>query len=231
MHHERPRVILRRLLIGALVALTPLMPAGAAPGTLPAFDRLQGMWDGIQDYSMTIDSHEVLGDQSAENEMRYMFKRPDHARLDIIGGHRSGSTIVWQGGNAVLAYWRRLALFKMHGDARDKNLTSLRGNGILGANMGDVIACFSANRELLREHDGPDVDGKPTDEIELPYQNVSCPDDPPVDRGTITLDVIDLDKQTGLALMRRRYQGEQVVERWDLSDYKINSGLGDDDLR
>jgi hypothetical protein len=207
------------------------MPVGAAPGTLPAFDRLQNMWVGIEDYSMTIDSHEVLGDQSAENLLHYAYKRPDHARLDIVGGNRSGSTIVWQGGEKVLAYWRRLSLFKLHGDARDKNLTSLRGNGILGANMGDVIACFAANRDLLREHDGPDIDGKATDEIELPYQNVSCPDDPPSDRGVVTLDVLDLDKQTGLALTRRRYQGDQVVERWDLSDYRINTGLGDQDLR
>jgi hypothetical protein len=31
--------------------------------------------------------------------------------------------------------------------------------------------------------------------------------------------------------MRERYAGSLVVERWELTGYKINSGLDDSDLR
>jgi hypothetical protein len=224
-------VTAHRCLAGALALCLLLTPAGAPAAPASSFERLEALWSGIQDYSMTIDAHEVLGDQSAENELHFAFKRPDHARLDILTGLRSGSTIVWGGGDRVTAYMRLFSFFKMHGDARQKDLTSLRGNGILNPNMGDVIACFAAYRDQLREHDGPEIAGKPTDEIELPYRGVECPDDPPADRGTVTLDVLDVDRQSGLVITRKRYEGDAVVERWDMADWRINAGLSDRDLR
>jgi outer membrane lipoprotein-sorting protein len=224
-------VILRPVLLGAFLVLALVPPAGAVTSSLPAFDRLAATWDGIQDYTVTIEAHEVLGDESAESELHYAFRRPDHARLDVLRGLRSGSTMVWDGGDRVTAYKRGLSFFKMHGDVRDKNLTSLRGNGILNPNIGDVLACFAANKDQLREHEGPEIDGKPTDEIELPYRDVICPDDPPADRGAVTLDVVDVDRDSGLAVMRKRFVGDLVVERWELRDYQINSGLSDRDLR
>ena len=59
---------------------------------------------------------------------------------------------------------------------------------------------------------------------------MSCPDDPVSDKG-VTLDVLDVSKKTGLILMRRRYEGDQVVERWQLKDYKIDPGPGQAALR
>ena len=64
----------------------------------------------------------------------------------------------------------------------------------------------------------------------LPYLDVTCPDDSPSDRG-VTLDVLDVSRRTGLIMERRRYEGETVVERWELKDYRIDSGLSDADLR
>jgi hypothetical protein len=90
--------------------------------------------------------------------------------------------------------------------------------------MGDVLACFGQHRGELIERDGPPIDGEPTDELALPYADVTCPDDPATDR-EITLDVLDVSKRTGLVLMRKRYAGDAVVERWELKDYRIDSPL------
>ena len=60
---------------------------------------------------------------------------------------------------------------------------------------------------------------------------MECPDDPPADRGTVTLDVLDVDRQSGLVITRKRYEGDAVVERWDMADWRINAGLSDRDLR
>ncbi len=220
-----------RLIAGTFLALALASPAGAVAGAVPAFDRLQAFWAGIQDYSMTIDAHEVLGDASGEAELHYAFKRPDHARLDVIRGAHSGSTVTWDGGDRVTAYKRIFSLFKIHPDVHDDRITSLRGNGIQTGNLGDVLACYAAHRDALRQIPGPLIDGKPTDEISLPYRDVTCPDDSPTDRGTVTLDVIDVERDTGLVVMRERYAGSLVVERWELTGYKINSGLDDSDLR
>lgn len=220
-----------RLIAGSVLALALASPAGAVAGAVPAFDRLQAYWAGIQDYSMTIEAHEVLGDASGEAELHYAFKRPDRARLDVIKGVHSGSTVVWDGGDRVTAYKRFFSLIKIHPDVHDDRITSLRGNGIQTGNLGDVLACFAAHRDALHQSPGPLIDGKATDEISLPYRNVDCPDDSAADRGTVTLDVIDIECDSGLVVMRKRYEGNLVVERWELSGYTINSGLGDGDLR
>jgi outer membrane lipoprotein-sorting protein len=202
-----------------------------AAGADSAFDRMQAAWNGVHDYSVTIESHEQLGSVSDEHEFFYAFRKPDKARLDVVKGPRSGGTILWDGGQRVTAYKRALSLFKLHASAWDKNLTTLRGNGILSSNMGDVVECFGAHRSVLREREGPVVDGVATDEIELPYAGIQCADDPPDDRGTVTLDVIDVSKVTGFVVLRKRYAGDDVVERWQMRDYKIDAGIDDAEFR
>ena len=212
------------------VALSP-GPAFAAPGGAPAFEHLETTWNGVTDYSMTIDAHEVLGVDSADSELHYAFKRPDRARLDVLKGNQSGSTVVLDDdGDTVTAYMRAFPLFRKRGGVRDKDLTSLRGNGILMSNVGNLIACYGAHKDELRQFTGPSIDGEATDEVALPYAHVSCLADPDADRGTVTLDVIDIARDSGLIVLRNRYVGTEVVERWEITDYKINSGLGDDDL-
>ncbi len=214
-------------------ALTCALFFVALAGTARAedtFDRLESFWANLHDYSVTIEEHEVMGNETSEHEIHYAFRKPDHARLDVVTGTKSGSTIVWNGGDRVTAYRRNLSFFKIHGGVKDHDLTSLRGNSVLSPNMGDLLACFGQHRAAIREYDGPVVEGESTDEVALPYKDVQCPDDSVSDR-TITLDVLDVSKRTGLILQRKRYEGDAVVEQWELKDYKIDSGLSDADLR
>ena len=218
----------RRLLIGAVLVAWTALPAGAGPGT--AFDRLYDNWNRLHDYTVTIDSHEVLGDQISDNEMVYWFRKPDRARLDVLAGHQSGTTMVWAGGEDVTGYRRSLSLFKIHRDMHDKMLTSLRGNTILTPDLGAILDCFSKYRDRLREREGPSIDGEATSEITLPYADVSCPNDPVADR-VVTADVLDLSKRTGYIVERKRFAGDDIVERWTLKDYKVDVGLADTDLK
>ncbi|MBD5656898.1 MAG: hypothetical protein IAI50_17210 [Candidatus Eremiobacteraeota bacterium] len=219
-------IALSRAFFGIALTLLTVRPVAAGD----TFDHLQSTWSHLHDYSVTIEAHEVLGTESDDHELRYAFRKPDHARLDVVVGTKSGSTLVWTGGDSVVAYRRGLSLFKMHGNVHQKDLTSLRGNGILNPNMGDIIACFGEHRDGLHEHDGPTVDGEATDEVALTYVDVSCPNDPPSDRA-VTLDVIDISKKSGLVLMRKRYEGDEVVERWQLKDYKIDADMSDSMFR
>jgi outer membrane lipoprotein-sorting protein len=213
--------------LGVLLAALAV-PAGAGGGAL---DRFEATWASLHDYRMTVVAHEVLGNESADNELGFAFRKPSRARLDIRSGNKSGSTIVWEGGDRVTAYRRRMAFLKMHGGARDKDLTSLRGNGILLANLGDVAACFDEHRDRLRERPGPTVDGDATDAVALPYEGVTCSSDPPADRGVVTLDEIDISRRTNLVVLRERFAGDLVVERWEIKDWKVDAGLTDGDLR
>lgn len=222
--------MLRTLLV-VIVSALAFSPATSSGARLSSFDRFVDRWNRLHDYSVRIQAHESLGQESADNEMLYRFRKPDRARLDVMAGPKAGSTIVWSGGERVTAYKRSLSIFKMHGNAHQKDLTSLRGNGILAPNMGLLATCFGAHRDALVERPGPVVEGDPTTEVELPYKGIICPEDPAVDRGAITLDVLDVSDRTGLVLVRKRYAGEEIVERWQLNDYKLDAGLGDGDLR
>jgi hypothetical protein len=229
---EPLRVIRTTLLFGVLALLLAPGTATARRAHTPAaFEHLQSAWNGVVDYTMTIEAHEVLGEDSADSELHYAFKRPNRARLDVLKGLQSGSTMVLDdSGDTVTAYMRAFPVFKKHGGAHDKDLTSLRGNGILMPNVANLIACYAGHRDELRQIEGPVVDGHATDEVELPYANVTCTADADGDRGVVTLDVIDIARDTGYIVMRKRYVGNEIVERWEITDYKINSGLGDDDL-
>ncbi len=207
---------------------------GAAPGSariatavtshtdsLSAFDHLMADWKALQGYSMTIESHEVLGDRVSDHELRYTFTKPHHAQLDVVTGNKSGSTMVWDGGPTASAYKRGLLSFvKIRGGVYDADLTSLRGNGVLSPDMGDLIACFNAYRSRLQERSGPAIGGQPTDVVSLPYAGVSCPDDSTTDKA-VTRDAIYISRSTGLILRQKRYVGAKLVERFDLTDYKI----------
>ena len=92
------------------------------------------------------------------------------------------------------------------------------------------MECFAKYRNRVQEREGPPVDGEATAEVALPYTDVSCPDDPPVDKA-VTLDVLDISKRTGYIVVRKRYAGEQIVERWELTDFKADNGLADTDLK
>ena len=138
------------LLSGALI----LALAGQASAG-DTFDRLESLWTNLHSYQVTIVEHEVMGDQTSDHELLYEFEKPQHAKLEVVQGTRSGSVIEWDGGDRILAYKANMSFFKLHRGVHDHDMTSLRGNSILGPNMGDVLACFGEHREALREHDGP----------------------------------------------------------------------------
>ena len=223
-------MIVRNALPAILFLAVCVVPASAGAPMPPAFAHLEATWNGISDYTMTIEAHEVLGQESADSELHYAFKKPNRARMDVIKGNNSGSTVYFEPPNKLTAYMRSFSVFKKHGEVREKDLTSLRGNSILNPNIGDVIACWSAHAGLMRQTEGPLVNGQQTDLISLPVAKITCPDDAAADRGVVTFDEIYIARDSGLIVMRKRYAGREILERWEITDYKLNTGLTDDDL-
>ncbi len=210
--------------IGALCALAALpyaVRADVGGPAAPALDRLAAAWSGLHGYSVMIDAHEVLDGKVDDHQLHYAFVKPQHAEIDVVGGSQTGATVVWDGGDRLTLFRRGLSFFKMHAGLHDKAVTSLRGNTVLAGDLGDILTCFAAHRDTLTETDGPILDGAETSEIRMTYHGVACPDDPPADRD-VTLDVIDISKASGLVVERRRYQGSAIVERWDLTGYKLD---------
>jgi outer membrane lipoprotein-sorting protein len=205
------------------VVLPCLLPTGAPAGT--ALDRLVGAWSSVDDYSVTIEAHEALGKSSQDRVLHYAFRKPAQARLDLMAGTRSVATILWSGGDSVVAYRSGLSFLRIRGSAEDRRFTSLRGNGVRTPVLGDIVACFERHQSSVEVRSGPVVNGQPTDEIVLERAGISCAGDSPADRA-VTRDIIEVSRR-GTILMRRRYEGPELVEAWNLRDYRINAGFDD----
>ena len=197
---------------------------------LGALASLLNAWSHVHDYTVTIDAREVLGKKTDNRVLHYAFRAPDDARLEVISGQSRGGIVVWHGGNQVLAYRRGVVSFvKVHMDARDPRVSTLRGNGVLTPNLGHLLACFDRHRDAVREANGPALDGKPTTAVTLTYDGFTCPDDSAQDRA-VTRDVLYVDSN-GIPVMRERFEGATLVEHWVLRDVRIDPGVEDSELR
>jgi len=207
------------------------LPVAPVPAHADAFDKLMARWALVTDYVVTIDTLETKGTQSARSMVRYSFRKPDRARLEVIEGNNRGGVVVWQGGAEATAYKRGIfSIAKIHADLKDKRINSLRGNGVLTPDLTVALACFAAHRSDVHSEPGPAVAGEPTDTVELRYARFSCPMDSPID-ADITRDVLRVSERTGAVLRRERYEGASLVESYDLKELMVNTGLSDDDFK
>jgi len=195
-----------------------------------ALSALTLEWSHVQDYSLTIDAREFRQGRSQQEILRYSYRRPNRARLEILDGPQRGAVVVWFGDERATAYRRGLRLFKLRLAPSDERVTSLRGNGVLTPSFDALLACFADHRSRVTEGPGPRVDGIPTVAIALEYAGFMCPTDSPFDRD-VTRDVLYVSSKTNLPVLRERYAAEQLVERWELRDLRLNSGLTDSVFR
>ncbi len=224
------RWFVRVVRVGAAILAVQGFDGVACAASQSATDRLAAAWARVHDYSVSIDAHEVLGSRTEDRQLRYAFEKPSQARLDLMSGDRRVASLVWSGGDQLVAYHPGLAFIRLRGNVHDRRFTSLRGNGVLTPNLGDIVACLEQRKQAIQEHPGPIIGGAQTQEIRLSYATGDrCPDDPAVD-GAITRDVFDV-ALSGVVVMRKRYEGEKLVESWDLHDYRINAGLPDSALK
>ena len=107
----------------------------------------------------------------------------------------------------------------------DKTVTSIRGNTVRAADPGDVLQCFENHRANLAAAPGPTIDGVTTEELAMDRTTgASCPDDSVADHA-VTRDVLMISSDSQLPVERLRYVGAALVERWHLTNLKLNSGL------
>jgi outer membrane lipoprotein-sorting protein len=195
-----------------------------------ALSALSVEWSNVRDYTVTIDSREFRDSRSQRQLLKYAYRRPDRARLEIVDGAQRGAIIVWRGNNSATAYRRGLRLFSLHLAPRDERVTSLRGNGVLTPNFDGILACFADHRAQVSERRGPPVEGEPTTAIALARAGFACAIDSPIDR-EVTRDVLYVSQKSGLPVLRERYVGARLVERWELHDLRLNPNLPDSAFR
>lgn len=207
----------------AFVLAFGLLPvrAPAAVAQLPALQELLTRWAHVHDFSVTIDAFETSGKRTQAQKLRYEYRAPHQALLEVLDGPARGSVVVWNVGDPkAVAYRRGLAFFKLHADPHDPRLTSMRGNGVMTPNFSALLDCFAAHRSHVSEEPGPRFENEPTRAIALNYSEFTCPNDSADDR-EVTRDVLYVARDTGLPVLRERYEGNTLVERWGLLGLKL----------
>jgi len=187
-------------------------------------------WSHVRDYTVTIEAREVRGERSAQQILRYAYRRPDSARLEVLAGPKRGSIVVWHGDDLAVAYRRGLRIFSVRLEPWDERVTSLRGNGVLTPNFDKVLACFAGHGSRVSERRGPVVEGESTTAIVLAHAGIACELDSPVDR-EVTRDVLYVSQRTRLPVRRERFAGARLVESWELRDLQLNRDLPDSAFR
>jgi hypothetical protein len=197
----------------------------------PVLDALLKHTAALSDYAVTIDAHEVDGSSSDDRVIRFWYRKPDRAKMEVLKGPAAGTRLEWVGGDKARVRGGIFSWFPIWLDLHDPKITSLRGNTMLRAELEPTLECFAAHRSFVTESAGPRIDGQPTDLITLSIPTgLGCPADSTTDR-VVTKDVLTVSHDTGVLLRRERYVGDTQVERWLLSDIVTNSGLKDADFR
>ncbi len=203
----------------ALLAL----PAHAenAQSAITGFDEA---FSKVNDYTVTVRAHEVLGDRTQDRTYNYWFKRPNLAKTLIVDGDGKGSGGVWNGGDSVSGHQGgMLAFIHLKVGLHDGRAVSLRGYTIPEGLLQNEVNKYKTIKGELSEHAGPTLDGVATDQVELK------PADPAANGG-VTRMVIYLSHATHFPVRQIRYAGGTSVADETFVNLRTNVGLSDSDF-
>lgn len=210
--------------IPVLALAATLVPLSAPAASTPAIAAFDEAFAKVNDYTVTVRSHEVKGDRTQDRTYHYWFKRPNLAKTLIVSGDGNGSGGVWNGGDKVSGHQGgMLSFIHLKVDLHDGRATSLRGYTIPQGLLQNEVDKYKDIKGELSQRGGPTIDGVATDEIDLKIA------DPPAN-DNITRAAIYLSKQTHFPVRQVRWEGDKIVADTMFSELKTNVGLTDSDF-
>jgi outer membrane lipoprotein-sorting protein len=212
----------RPLALGVCAALALGFPAAASEA--PALAAFASAIANLQDYTVTIRSHEVQGDRVQDRVQQFWFKKPLLAKVEVTGGPGRGGFAVWHGGSTLRGHEGGLFSFvKLTLDIHDARAESLRGDTIDTAYFGQKLDHFQTTKGELSESPGPLIEGMPTEAVTLDVA------DPAADHA-VSREVLYLSNATHLPVKAERFEGPLLVKSETFIDFKANVGLTDADF-
>jgi outer membrane lipoprotein-sorting protein len=213
----------RLCLISLCVLMTALRAAAAA--TTPAISAFDHAFAKIDSYTVKVRAYEVLGTQTQVRVYQYWFKKPDLAKTAILSGPGAGGGGVWKGGDTVSGHrGGMLSFLHLTISIHDPRATSLRGYTIPEGLLQNEVDEFKEIPGTLSQHDGPSIDGAPTDEVDLDVSN------PAANGGVVRMQMY-LNKVTHWPVRQVRLgAGNQILADATFYDLQIDPGLKDSDF-
>ncbi len=211
-----------RISILVLAAAAIIAPASAA--TVPAITAFEQTFTKVNDYTVTVHAHEVLGNQTQDRVYRYWFKRPHLAKTQILSGPGAGGGGVWTGGDTVSGHQGGILSFiHLKVGLHDGRAVSLRGYTIPDGLLQNQVGKYTAIKGALSERNGPLIGGQETTLVEL---KIAEPSPEP----GMTRAAIYFSKATHLPLAQIRWAGDKIISQETWTDLQTNTGLKDSDF-
>ncbi|HET7812897.1 MAG TPA: hypothetical protein VFL13_00835 [Candidatus Baltobacteraceae bacterium] len=198
------------------VAASAARAVAAEPSAISAFDEA---FAKVNDYTVTVRAHEIKDGKTQDRTYLYWFKRPNLAKTLISSGDNKGSGGVWSGGDTVSGHQGgMLSWIHLTVNLHDPRATSLRGYTIPEGLLQNEVDKYREIKGQLSERTGPEIDGVPTEQIELTLAD-------PAAYAGVTRMVIYLNRNTHFPVRQIRYAGSESVADETFLDLKTNVGL------
>jgi outer membrane lipoprotein-sorting protein len=197
-------------LICSLATVTPAQAQNAEP---PAWAAFKEVWKNVTSYSATVIVVEREGTEVRSSILDYTFHKPSSATVHFTAGPNAGVTVVWNGGNTVVAHRGTgfAALFKKTFSLHNPRVTTIRGSSIDQLSFAAILAHSQGTPGIVSQEVGPAILDIPTEAVTLvPTSSVA-------DTG-LTREVVDISMPTGLPLRILGYEGNTLVRQVDFSN-------------
>jgi hypothetical protein len=198
---------------GPAAILVPSPPA--APPLARAWVAFERAWANIDSYSATVTSFEQQGADVQNWVFDYTFRKPASATVHYNKGPNAGVTVVWSGGDTVVAHrGGLLALFKRSFGLHDPTVTTIRGSSIDQLSFGAILEHGNRIAGTVSESAGPTILSVPTAAVTL------IPDSPAAD-AWLTQEVVDISTVTNLPMRVLGYEGTTLARQVDFTNVRV----------
>lgn len=204
------------LAVAQFCSLVAAIPAHAQNAEPPAWAAFNDLWKSVTSYSATVIVFERKGNEVQSSVLDYTFRKPSSATVHFTAGQNAGVTVVWNGGDTVVAHRGTglAALFKKTFSLYDPHVTTIRGSSIDQLSFAAMLAHSLDTPGIVSQDVGPAILGIPTEAVTLvPTSSVG---------GTgLTREVVDIAVPTGLPLRILGYEGDTLVRQIDFSNITL----------
>jgi outer membrane lipoprotein-sorting protein len=184
-----------------------------------ALSAFKSAWAAVTAYSATITVSERKNakvQNMVTKVFKYTFRRPSTVTVDVVGGPKSGVSLLWTGGTTVIAH-RGSGLggmLKKTLSLHDPQITTARGSSIDELSFGHILAHAQQTPGKISQGPVETINGVATEAVTL------IPTRPATDAG-YTREIIEISRTTHLPLRVLGYQGPTLVRKIDFVDVKV----------
>jgi hypothetical protein len=195
------------------------LPSPLLSGLPPAWMAFERAWTRISGYTATVTVFERRVDEMQNVAFEYTFEKPASATVHVVKGPNAGVTLVWNGGDSVIAHRGSgfAALFKKTISLHDPLVTTVRGSSIDQLSFAAILAHAQDTTGPLSESAGPVIDGAPTAAVTL------IPESSTTNTG-LAREVVDISLSTSLPVRVLGYSATALVRQIDFTNVRITPG-------